>query len=157
MHAADLVALRHLLVDDAASGCHPLDVAGGDGAAVAHAVPVLHGPGEDVGDRLDAAVRVPGETGQVILRDVIAEVIEEEERVEVGRVAEAERAAQVHACAFERRLGPDQPLDGSNGHVGLRQRWLCRANIAYPSAAPGCVALASLRSRIRASSAGSTG
>ena len=50
------------------------------------------------------AVRMPGKAGQVVLRDVVAEVVEEQERIEVGRVAEAERAAQVHAGAFERRL-----------------------------------------------------
>ena len=116
MHAARLVALGHLLVDDAAARRHPLDVAGGDGAVVAHAVAVLHGSGEDVGDGLDAAVRVPREARQIVLRNVIAEIVEEQEWVEVGGVAEAERAAQVHARAFQGRLGLDQPLNGSNGH-----------------------------------------
>src|SRR5260221_2166016 len=40
-------------------------VAGGDGAPVPHAVAVLHRAGEDVGDRLDPAVWVPGEAGTV--------------------------------------------------------------------------------------------
>ena len=105
MHPARLVALGHLLVDDPAARRHPLDVAGGDGAVVAHAVAVLHGSGEDVGDGLDAAVGMPREARQVILRNVVAEVVEEQERVEVGCVAEAERAAQMHARAFEGRLG----------------------------------------------------
>ena len=34
MHAARDVSVRHFLVDNAAAGRHPLDVAGGDGAAV---------------------------------------------------------------------------------------------------------------------------
>ena len=76
-------------------------------------------PGQDVGDRLDAAVRMPREAGQVILRNVVAEVVQQQERIEVGRVAEAERAAQMHARAFEGRLGFDQPLNRSNGHDGL--------------------------------------
>ena len=103
-------------MDDAAPRGHPLDIAGGDGAAVAHAVAVLDGPGEDVGNGLDPAMRMPRESGQIILRDIIAKIIEQEERVELGRVAEAERAAQMHARAFEGWLGLDQPLNGSHGH-----------------------------------------
>jgi hypothetical protein len=63
---------------------------------------------------------MPWEASQVILRTVIPEVVEEEKRVEVGRVAEAERAAQVNAGTFQGRLGPDEPLNGSKGHVGLQ-------------------------------------
>ena len=54
---------------------------------------------------------MPREARQIVLRNVIAEVVEEEERVELGCIAEAERAAQVHARAFEGRLGFDQPLE----------------------------------------------
>ena len=116
VHAAGRVALGHFLVDDAAAGGHPLDVAGGDGAVVAHAVAVLDGAGEHVGDGLDAAMRMPGEAGEVVLGDVVAEVVEQEERIEVGGVAEAEGAAEMDAGAFEGGLGFDKPLDGSNGH-----------------------------------------
>ena len=122
-------------MDDAAAGRHPLNVAGGDGAAVAHAVAVLHGSGQDVGDGLDAAVRMPGKAGQVILGNVVAEIVEQQERIEVGRVAEAERPAQVHARAFQGGLGLDEPLDGSDGHgdlsiciwlyLGCRQTTVC--------------------------------
>ena len=103
-------------MDDAAAGGHPLDVAGGDGAAVAHAVAVLHGSGEDVGDGLDAAMRMPGKAGEIVLGNVVAEVVEQQEGIEVGRVAEAEGAAQMDARAFERGLGLDEAFDGSNGH-----------------------------------------
>ena len=98
-------------------GGHPLDVAGRDGAVVAHAVAMFDGAGEDVSDGLDAAVRVPREARQIILRDVVAEIVEQEERVEIGGVAEAERAAQMYARAFEGRLGFDEPLNGSDGHT----------------------------------------
>ena len=124
MHAAGLVALGHFLVDDAAAGGHPLDVAGGDGAAVAHAVAVLDGAGKNVGDGLDAAVRMPWEAGEIILGNVVAEVVEQQEGIEIGSVAEAKRAAEMHAGAFDRRLGFDQSLDGPNGHtssVGLKR------------------------------------
>jgi len=96
-----------------------LDVAGRDGAVIPQAVAVLHGPGQDVGDRLDPAMRVPGEAGQVILGNVIAEVVQEAKRIEVGRIAEAKRPPEVHARAFERRLGLDETLNRSNGHADL--------------------------------------
>src|SRR5215813_4217153 len=128
MHPAVLVALRHLLVNDPAPGGHPLDVTGGNDAVVPHAVTVLHRTREDVRDRLDSSVRVPGEARQVILRDVIAEVVEEEEWVEVGRIAESECASQSHARAFERRLGFAESLNRSNGH-----NWISNAE-GRPSA-----------------------
>ena len=105
-------------MDDAAAGSHPLDVAGGDGAVVAHAVAVLDGPGENVGDGLDAAVRMPGKPGEVVFGHVVAEIVEQEKGVELRGVAEAERAAEMHAGAFDGGLGLDQALDGANRHVG---------------------------------------
>ncbi len=39
------------------------------------------------------AVGMPGEAGQVVLRVVVAEVVQEEEGVEVGCIAKPERAA----------------------------------------------------------------
>jgi hypothetical protein len=116
MHASGLVALGHFLMDDSAARCHPLDVSGRDCAAVAEAVVVLHGSGEDIRDGLDSAVRVPGEAGQVIIWNIVAEIVEKQERVEIGCVAEAECAAEVHACAFEGWLGFDEPFYRANGH-----------------------------------------
>src|SRR5882762_6612224 len=116
MHTAGGVALGHLLMDDAAAGGHPLDVAGGDGAAIPHAVAVLDGPGEHVGDGLDAAVRMPRKARQIILRNIVTKIVEQEERVKVRGVAEAERAAQVYARTFHRRLGFNEPLHRSNRH-----------------------------------------
>ncbi len=122
VHAAGRIALGHFLMNDAAARGHPLHVAGGDGAVVAHAVAVLDGSGEHVGDGLDAAMRMPGKSGEIVLGDVIAKIVEQEERIEVVGVAEAEGAAQMHAGAFERGLGLDQALYGTNGHDGLWDR-----------------------------------
>src|SRR4051794_9491524 len=113
MHAAGGIALGHFLMDDAAAGRHPLHVAAGDGAAIAHAVAVFDGAREDVGDRLDSAVRVPGEAGEVVCRDVVAEVVEEEEGVEFRSVAESEAAAEMDAGAFNGWLGLDLTFDGT--------------------------------------------
>ncbi len=77
---------------------------GAEVAAVAEAVAVLDGAGQHVGDRLDAAMRMPRESGQIILGTVVAEVVEQQERIELFGLAESERALQFHAGAFERRL-----------------------------------------------------
>ena len=92
VHAALRVTLRHLLVEDAAAGGHPLHVAGAQRAAVAEAVAVLDRAGQHVGDGLDAAVRMPREAGPVVLGPVVAEIVEQQERVELAGVAEAEGA-----------------------------------------------------------------
>src|ERR1700736_76233 len=117
MHPSRLVPFRHLLMDDAASGGHPLDVARGNSAMIAHAIAVFHGSCQDVCYCLDSAMRVPRKTRQIVLGNVIAEVVEKKKRVEVGGVAESERAAQVHTRAFECRLGLNKPLDGPNRHI----------------------------------------
>ena len=105
MHSAQQVAFGHFLVDDAPARRHPLNIAGSDGAVVSHAIAVLDRSGEHIGDRFDAAMRMPRKPRQVIVRNIIAEIIEQQERVEVRRVAEAEGPAQMNACAFEGWLG----------------------------------------------------
>ena len=95
---ADAVALGHLLVDDAAAGGHPLNVTGGNGAAIAHAVAVLHGSGQNVGDGFNAAMRMPGKSGKIIFGNVVAEIVEQQERIEIFGVVESESAAQMNSC-----------------------------------------------------------
>jgi len=84
------VALRHFLVHDAAAGSHPLHVAGAEVAAIAEAVAVLDVAGQDVGDGLDPPVGMPREAGEVVAGVLVAEVVEEEERIELRRISEAE-------------------------------------------------------------------
>ena len=85
-------------------------------AVVAQAVAMLHGAGEHVGDRLDAAVRMPRESGEVIRRAVVAEIVEQQKRIELRRVAEAERAAQLDAGAFDGGLRLHDAFYGTDGH-----------------------------------------
>src|SRR5580704_15284611 len=120
VHSTCMITLRHLLMDNPASRRHPLNVACGDGAMVAHAIAVFDRPCENVRDGLDAAVWMPREACEIIVRNVIAEVVQEKKWIEVGRIAKAERAPQVYASAFQRRFGFNEPFDRSNGHVGLQ-------------------------------------
>src|ERR1700722_1377709 len=75
VHAALVVALRHFLMQDAATGGHPLHVAGAEIAAIAEAVAMLDVAGQHVGDGLDAAMRMPRKTGAIFLRPIVAEIV----------------------------------------------------------------------------------
>jgi len=81
---------------------------------------MLHSSGQNVRDGLDPAVRMPGKACQIVLRNVVAEVVQQEEWIEIGGVTETKGASQMHARAFEGRLGFHQALNGSNRHDGLR-------------------------------------
>ena len=116
MHAPLRVALGHLLMHDAAARGHPLHVAGAEAAAIAETVAVLDRAGQHISDGLDAAMRMPGKAGEIVLRSVVAEIVEQEKRVGLLRVAETEGAAQLHAGAFERRLRLHDAFDRANGH-----------------------------------------
>ena len=122
MHASALIAFGHLLMDDAAPGRHPLNVAGCDGALVAHAVAMIDGSGQHVRNGLDAAMRMPGKARQIIVGNIIAEIVEKKKRIEVGCIAETECTPQMYSRALERRLGLDQPFYGSNGQLASSTR-----------------------------------
>jgi len=71
MHATVSIALRHFLVEDAAAGGHPLQVASPKRALVAEAVLVFYRSGKYIGDGLDAAMRVPRKAGTVVIRAIM--------------------------------------------------------------------------------------
>jgi len=96
---------------DAACRRHPLDASRGDDARVAGAVPVPYAPGEHVRDGLEAAVRMIGEAGDVFLRIVRAERVEQQERVQTALQIVGEDARQSHAGAVGRRLPGHLSLD----------------------------------------------
>ena len=101
VHASVGVAAGHLLVQNAAPGGHPLDVSGGHLALVAQAVAVLHFAGQDVRDRLNAAMRMPRESSQVIGGILVAEIVQQEEWIEFLGLAKAEGTLQFNACPFD--------------------------------------------------------
>jgi hypothetical protein len=71
---------------------------------------------QDVSDCFNAAVRMPWETGQIILGNVVAEIIEQKERVEIRGVTETKGPPQMDAGTFERWFRSDQLFNRSNRH-----------------------------------------
>ncbi len=78
-----------------------MDVAGPDGAVIPKAVGMVDSARKNVGDGFNAAMRVPGESGEIVVRHVVAEIVEQQERVEFGRIAKTERAPQADTGAFQ--------------------------------------------------------
>ena len=64
---------------------------------------MLDGARKHIGDRFNAAMRMPRKAREIRVGIVVAEVVEEQERIELARVAEAERPAQRHPGAFHCR------------------------------------------------------
>src|SRR5271167_2844530 len=100
MHSSLLIALGHLLVENAATSSHPLHITGSHFSLVAETVAVLDRTGKHIGDRLDPAMRMPGKSCKIILRILIAEVVQQEKRIEFLGLAEAKGALQLHARAL---------------------------------------------------------
>src|SRR5580658_3636681 len=116
MHSPRWISLRHLLMDDAAARSHPLHITRTDGSAVAQAVSVLNRSRQHVGNGFNSAMWMPGKSCKVIIGHVVPKVVEQQEWIKLRRVAEPKRAAQVHACAFERGFGFNQARDGAYRH-----------------------------------------
>src|SRR5579872_6186351 len=100
-----LIAFRHLLMQNAAAGSHPLHVTRSHLAFVAEAVAMLDGSGKHIGDSFDPAVRMPGKPCQIILRVLIAKIIQQQKWIEFLRFAKTEGALEFYSRAFDGRLG----------------------------------------------------
>src|SRR5262245_38200611 len=116
MHTPARVALRHFLVQDSAARGHPLHIPGAELATVPQAVAMIDRPCQHVGDSLDPAMRMPREAHAVIIRPLVAEVIQQQERVELVGRAEAKCAAQLDASAFDGRRRLADTFYWTNGH-----------------------------------------
>jgi hypothetical protein len=99
-----LVAFRHLLVQDAAAGRHPLHIPGSHFALIAQAVAVFDGAGKHVGNSFDTAVGMPRKSRPVVVRVVVAEIVQQQEWIEILGLAEPESALQLDARALDRRF-----------------------------------------------------
>src|SRR5579871_431044 len=117
MHPARLIALGHFLVDNAATRRHPLHIPSRDGAAISHAVAVLHGSRQHVGNRLDAAMRMPRKAGEVILRNIVTKIVQKQEGIELGRLSESKCTPQMHPGALQGGLSLNQSLYRPDRHL----------------------------------------
>ena len=114
VHGPMRIALGHFLMNDAGTGGHPLHVAAGDDALVAEAVCVLHVPPDDIGDGLDAPVRMPGKAALKVFRLVGPEVVKHEERIEIRGFGIAEDPAQFYARTLGDGFAFVDGLDGTS-------------------------------------------
>ena len=54
-----------------------------------------------LGYRLDATVRVPGKSCDIVGRVVVAEIVQQKKRIEILGLAETEGALEFDSCAME--------------------------------------------------------
>jgi len=113
---ADLVR-RHLGVNYAGAGRHPLHVSGTDAAPIALRVLVLDGPVEYVGHGLEAAMRMVGSALR-LARTVRhrSHPVQKQKRIEVIETSRGEGASDDHPLAFELRRGVHELCDRARGH-----------------------------------------
>src|SRR5579859_7366428 len=104
VHAPVAVTFWHLLMENAAAGRHPLHISSGHFARIAQTVAVFDGTGQHIGDGLDPAVRMPGESRAIVFGVIVAEVVQQEKWIEILGLAEPESALQFDACPFDGRL-----------------------------------------------------
>ena len=116
-HAAFLL-LRHLRMDDAAPGGHPLHAARLEQADVADAVAMAHAALQHDRHGLEAAVRVVREAADVVARRIAAERVEHQERIEAALQRLRQHARQLDAVAVGGRLAAHDALDAARAEGG---------------------------------------
>ncbi len=105
---------------DAAAGRHPLHAAGLQQALVAGVVAVAHAARDHVRHRLEAAVRMIGEAGQIVIRVIAAEGIEHQERIEPALQRLGQHAREPDARAVRGGVAGDDAFDAAGVfHAGL--------------------------------------
>jgi hypothetical protein len=91
-------------MQNAATGGHLLHVACSHLALVTQAITVFDRACEYIGYRLDATVRVPGKSCDIVGRVVVAEIVQQKKRIEILGLAETEGALESDSRAFDGRL-----------------------------------------------------
>src|SRR5580704_15901352 len=92
-------------MQNAAACRHPLHIAGSHLAPVAEAVAMLDRARKHIGNRFDAPMRMPGKSREVVCRLVVAEIVQQEKRIEVLGFTEPKSALQLYASTFKGRFG----------------------------------------------------
>ncbi len=84
-------------MDESAAGGHPLHAPRHQHSLVTVIVAVTHAPIEHVCDSLEAAMRVIRETRDVVLAAIRAELIQQEERIQIRELRLADDARELDA------------------------------------------------------------
>ena len=136
---------RRLDVQDAGARRHPLRIAVRDHSPAAVRVAVLEGAVHDVGDGLEAAMRMPGRAFRLAGRVLdLPHLVHVDERVELAEIHAVERATHREAVALEppgcardaddsalargRRVGTEETredgdvVDGDRRHAAIMPR-----------------------------------
>ena|SRR5690554_2167818 len=87
-------------MDDSRSGRHPLTLKIIDGALVAKAVTMFQPAFHQIGDCLNAPVRMPGETFDVVAGISGIKSVEHQKRVEIRDVIRSQDPAQTYSCSI---------------------------------------------------------
>src|SRR5713101_6589255 len=80
---------------------------------------------------------MPRKAGQIVLWNIIAEIVQQEERIEVFCVSEAECTPEMHTRTFKSRFRFDKPLNRSDRHTGLQ----CRESLPFNAGLRGGLSL----------------
>src|SRR5262249_4080177 len=114
MHPTTRISVRHLLVEYAASGRHPLHVSSPEAALITQAVTVIDRAGQHIRDCLYASMGVPWKSRAVLVRTIIAEVVEQQERVKFLGSPESKGAVELHPGSLDGRFRLDDPFHWPN-------------------------------------------
>jgi len=106
-------------MDDAASCGHPLNISFRNRPLVSHAVAVLDIAVQDIGDRFNATVRVPGEAFQIMLGIIGTKIVQQKKGIEQWDMTVAEGALQVNARTFNYRFAFKDLMDFSGDFHGM--------------------------------------
>ncbi len=104
---------RHLGVDDATTGRHPLDAARAEKTGIPLVVAVFHRPRQHIGDGFETAMRMVGETRKVVTWIIRAEFIEQQKRIEMIELRRCNYARHAHTGPVRRWMPLQYPADGS--------------------------------------------
>src|SRR3546814_9218770 len=111
--------------DVCSSDLNPLHAAGDQQALVAVVVLVAHSAVEHVGHGLEAAVRMAGATGDVVLGLVGAELVAQQERIELRQRRAADDAGELDPGAVRRGGAADLADDAE---IGRAHAWTPATN-----------------------------
>ncbi len=117
-------------MDQPTPGSHPLHATRGQQALVAVVVLVAHAPVQHVGHGLEAAMWMAGEAGQVVGGLVGAELVQQQERVQVRKLRATDHPGELDPGAVGRGLAADLAADPGmcdcGGGHGVLQRVIVR-------------------------------